>query len=452
MDKTNVPIVHNLVSEKHLSCWWLHNYGIFFPGHGVQVCCSPGRGILFPSASLRFPVEEYFAFRESIEEKLNADIECECSGCPALEKRVWGNRRYFPRICFSPSLACNLSCSFCSQKSSPLVSTLKSNYNDIIAVMKELMSQGVIDANTEISTLGGEPMILPGFDQFVDYCVATFATQLEIITNATIFSRSVARGMDMGKVWLHTSPDAGNRETFKKLKKKDLFDQVMENIHRYTKITPYGIKVKYILLPQNCDEANWVVFLETMKQFGVQKLDLSFEFMEKDPYPLLITETAGKFRYRAERMGFQLNVLYNGMDRFPAEGRDYRSEIENAYRAQFPDYATVQENARKDTGSGRILTITRANNRGLWLNGWAYDRENERKAEDVVIFWRDMPVFSGICRFIRQYIRRTIDTEFSFNMGDIKLADKILSAPHQVSAYAKFGSDWVKLDSITDAP
>ena len=112
-----------------------------------------------------------------------------------------------------------------------------------------------------------------------------------------------------------------------------------------------------------------------------------------------------------------------------------------------PTRATVPEFAY-----GKILEVKKADNGGLWVHGWAYDRFLERQADEIAVFWKGAPIFSGVCRFVMPRIRKTELTDFSFNAAEADFANEVLADKHLLKAYARFGDGWFELASSWQAP
>ncbi len=442
-------------NRPYLSCWWLRGFIVYTSGNeNYQLCCVPKPPMGKWEKGVAPSVKQSLAIKNRIEDELNAGFENRCSSCHELRMRAWGDDNRLTQVVFTPSSRCNIACNYCcvhQQRDNGFENPeINCDCYDSLAFLKRSLAEGSIDENCYLELGGGEPTIIPGCDDFLNFAIDSLTGPIQIITNATVYSEAVARGLALGRITVLTSPDAGNRETFQIIKRRDLFDKVMENIAKYGRYNPGKVKVKYILLPENKDAGNQDAFLERMKQCRIQNLVLTRNFINTADLDDGILQAAGRFRYHAERMGFSVDVFYfqfDGMYR----NINCRPIIEQAYRAEFPEHVARIPDMASGEGNGGILHVIRANHGGVWMDGWAYDREHGRHADEIAVFWDGSPLFSGICRRIAAEIAHSVNTVFSFNSSDQALADKILVNCDGLTAYARFGGEWLKLNSVSDS-
>ena len=87
-------------------------------------------------------------------------------------------------------------------------------------------------------------------------------------TNAVIFHQAIYDGLADGSIYLAiTSLDAGTPSTFKELRGRDRYLQVLENLSRYAVAGSKGkgmLSVKYIFCESNCGDDDIAGFAYTM--------------------------------------------------------------------------------------------------------------------------------------------------------------------------------------------
>ena len=76
------------------------------------------------------------------------------------------------------------------------------------------------------------------------------------------------------------SPDCGNRDLYKKIKRVDAFDKVVENLKKYTQVQPSNsnVQLKYIVIPtlnDNFDDLK--EFIDLAKSCDIHKISLDIE-------------------------------------------------------------------------------------------------------------------------------------------------------------------------------
>ena len=153
-----------------------------------------------------------------------------------------------------PSNACNLSCSFCMYKNRPRNKSL--SWDSYCWALDELKSIGV---KSITFTGGGEPMMSSRINDMAQRA-DVMGFELGLITNGTLIHK--LQYPEIFK-FIRISLDAGNREIYEKVKGKDLFNQVIENI----KNTKANIGLSFVITDVNknsMEEAK-----ELAKELGV---------------------------------------------------------------------------------------------------------------------------------------------------------------------------------------
>jgi hypothetical protein len=124
---------------------------------------------------------------------------------------------------------------------------------------------------------------------------------LILFGNAYKWSDPTAEALENGNTWLRVSVDAGNRETFARIKGVDGWDKVCGNLERYAKLGT--IVLKYIIFPgQNDDDANFKGFYELADRLGV-KVNLSRDFSYDGDLSGEILEKAAEFIIHFQNSG-----------------------------------------------------------------------------------------------------------------------------------------------------
>jgi len=93
--------------------------------------------------------------------------------------------------------------------------------------------------------------------------------KIELLSNMSLYKEKLAALMESGRiVLLLTSLDAGTRETFKAIKRVDMFDRVVENLKKYP-VHKTRLMLKYIFLEGvNDNEADVDGYYEIVKEVG----------------------------------------------------------------------------------------------------------------------------------------------------------------------------------------
>jgi MoaA/NifB/PqqE/SkfB family radical SAM enzyme len=150
-----------------------------------------------------------------------------------------------------PSGICNLDCSFCIHSRH-----VKEGGRRIVPITELL---ALVDYLSFVGCKsiciggGGEPTTNPNIGSFIDYCCEK-NIPVSMITNGTLLHKVSA--VSLRKLtWLGVSLDSASPETYKKIKGRDMFSTVMENVQKISHDIGGGkITVKYLYHPENAEE------------------------------------------------------------------------------------------------------------------------------------------------------------------------------------------------------
>jgi molybdenum cofactor biosynthesis enzyme MoaA len=105
------------------------------------------------------------------------------------------------------------------------------------------------------------------------------------------------------------SLDAGTRESYTKIKGKDVFDTVVENIRRYA-ANSGNIQLKYIVMPENCNDDDLNGFLAICGEIKPMKIRISCDIHNDfNILPQQIIDFAIKLGQQAIKRGHEVLVL-----------------------------------------------------------------------------------------------------------------------------------------------
>ncbi|MDR1612798.1 MAG: radical SAM protein [Planctomycetota bacterium] len=380
---------------------------------------------------------------------INSEIECVCTGCSELRFRTWKRPTHpFRLVIVGSRCACNINCRYCSLQQFGEFREQGIGEVDPGPILQTLFQNRYLAPGGQVYLSTGEPVIQPFFSDAVRN-VRQYSSDLGLVlyTNATVYSPLVEPLLAENRAILVVSVDAGTRETFLKIKRRDLFDQVVANMERYASFMPPKIKPKYLCVPENINSRDRDGFMNLLEKWGTHLFILTYDSKYRDGLPPKFIDFMGEFKYLAGRRGLSVQESY----RYIGEDRhaDICDRVEESYRSRLPEYSYVFEAAAETppTEMGRLERLERAGDDGLYVRGWAYDRERTRNAEEVVVAWRGKPIFAGICRFMRQDVSPDAKTVFSFHSTSKAQASAVLADSETVQAYARFGEDeWIRLE------
>jgi sulfatase maturation enzyme AslB (radical SAM superfamily) len=167
-----------------------------------------------------------------------------CASCGLLREDYYPLKPHKWHINYCPSATCNYNCCYCA-----VVADRKQSYPDGLpmgSIIKAAKSTGLLAEDYVVWIAGGEPTIqkyshgnYEAFDGF----------SLDVGTNGSKLDYHLYDMMNKYDVRISISLDAGTPETYAKVKGRDLWDKVMENIEEYNKARFGIVHLKYVFLP-----------------------------------------------------------------------------------------------------------------------------------------------------------------------------------------------------------
>ena len=233
----------------------------------------------------------------------------ECLNCYHIEEKEWDEGKYINSITITHFSKCNADCIYCSNNLSQEERT--NNVYEIMPILKSFKDRGIIKQGCELHIGGGEFTIYKECNEFLETFALTNFAKIAIPTNAIIYNENLFKALDNNSTAIIVSLDSGCRKTYKKIKKVDAFDKVIENLKKYSKNQhmPHTIGLKYIIIPTyNDNVCEFKKFIKTAKLAGVKKviIDLDAKYarllnFEVDNYLVNLVE---KFEKIAKKENF----------------------------------------------------------------------------------------------------------------------------------------------------
>ncbi len=258
----------------------------FFSEMIVSCCYAPNDKInnghppiLFPNYKGEIITKEqlFNRIKEYSSQFKNNSCPQECEGCFKIENKDWDEGEYINYITITHFSSCNADCIYCSNCLEPEERT-KSEYK-ILPLLKYLREQGILGKGLELHIGGGEFSIYDECESIIKEFGMDNSTQIYIPTNAIKYSEIIDKSIKEGYTYIIVSLDCGSRKTYKKIKRIDAFDKVIENIHKYNKgANPNRVSLKYIIIPGINDNINeFKKFLKIAKAAKIKHIRLDIE-------------------------------------------------------------------------------------------------------------------------------------------------------------------------------
>lgn len=125
-----------------------------------------------------------------------------------------------------------------------------------------------------LTLIGGETFMYPWFNQVLDL-LAQHPITITIITNGTMLTEKISpRLTALHALELKFSIDAATRDTYYRIRGRDVFDKVIANVKRFSDLTREMPNMRrilvYVVMRENLDEV--LPFVDLARSLGVDRV------------------------------------------------------------------------------------------------------------------------------------------------------------------------------------
>jgi len=289
--------------------------------------------------------------KRNLQRKIDIGQKNPCQHCPFLSLRKWNDfelEMEVDYVSMEQHSICNLRCTYCDEK---YYGGLLANY-DVFKSLNSLVEKGQLENLQTVVWGGGEPILDPKFDDLLNKIKAT-APKCEhrFLSNSVRYSESIAKTLTSSSSMLVTSIDAGDEETYLKIRGRRGFDKSLTSLKKYMDSAPNSIVIKYIFTEGNKSLHQIDNFVESILSYDLQEafFQISFDFKEEKVteadliFPLALYEAlyqnGAKFIYFDDLLILRLRskfpresvikqlALLGKSDRFLAKPENYTSIV-----------------------------------------------------------------------------------------------------------------------------
>lgn len=278
------------MSKMYKSCNLIQHGLCFFEKKLVSCCISPVdqingqippflydnyKGEILTREDLFFRIKKYSDIFE------NGGTPEQCKNCFKIEEKEWESgecNKYIDYVTVTHFSKCNADCVYCSNNLTP--EERSNNTYEVLPVLKRLKEEGILKEGFELHIGGGEFSIYKECDDIIREFALTKYAKVYIPTNVIKFSKSIFEALNNKSTVIIVSLDSGCKETFAKIKRVNAFEEVVENLKKYssTEIARNQIVLKYIIIPTINDNINeFKKFLEVAKKCQIESLSIDID-------------------------------------------------------------------------------------------------------------------------------------------------------------------------------
>jgi len=324
-------------SKPYRSCEWLEG-GLAFNRRSLHACLIVHHGRGFPHLvdfnGGEIPVNKVLAARhEIIRQNQNEGHEA-CRGCPHLVTKQWPEPKYqFDTIGIAQFTHCNIYCNYCYlQTQDPASYAAGADPYKVMPAFEQMIRDGLMAPDSLIDWGGGEPTIYKEFDPVLEMTTRRGARHW-VHTNGTCLPKPLKKGLPANKINILCSVDAGTRETYLKMKKKDFYNLVWKNLAEFKRLG-CSVTVKYIMKEDNCTAKDIVPFVNMVRRLGRMTVLIDIDYDYPDPSPEVI-EGLRLLKCLCERYRFNSAMGFTGA-KFTPE-LEVESRIYNQLKPRLAD-------------------------------------------------------------------------------------------------------------------
>ena len=267
------------------------NETLNFDALKVFYCCATRTG---PSIDVPKPdkIKDIITKRNALIKMLDRGIiPEECQGCFDLKEQENPKPLLISQFSKPPKAnmiivkhfkQCDCSCIYCCEQylsgRKIVLKSKKSDYYDLLPIIKELYKQDMIDKKElDVHFQGGNVSVLDEFEDLVNIFINSGVKRVEIATNGIKYLPIIEQICSKTFVDVNISIDAGSRETYKKIKTVDKFDDLIENLRKYVKL-PILLRLKYILVRGvNDNKEELEKYINLMNETGIRNSELMID-------------------------------------------------------------------------------------------------------------------------------------------------------------------------------
>lgn len=297
-------------------CEQLKN-SVYFAWDSVYHCCNCGSQYIAPVVRENYK-GEYINWKDVIKEKIALQDKAKkgeaypsCKICHMWKSREWQDCDMIEEIFISHWTKCNCNCYYCFTAEHKNFHNTIEEYK-LMPILLDMKNSGVLNFNALVRFIGGDVAMLDELNDFMNFFLENGTKNFYIPTSGIKYLPIIEKVLRETTSEVIISPDSADADLYKKIKRVDAFDTVMNNIKKYAaaKNDQSRFVLKYIILPYVNDNKKEIdKWLDIIGKLGIKTIAIDMEdnFMRafSDAIPPHIPELVAYIEQRAYDMGLE---------------------------------------------------------------------------------------------------------------------------------------------------
>lgn len=296
-------------------------HGLALGHNDITNCCmyysNDSGNILFSKAFWKkgFSLDSILEQKKKIKENAKNNIFPDgCLNCPNLTEKEWEDNSLINYLIITHWTKCNCGCIYCYFDSGKKYFQKFKN-KSVLPLLKEMAKRKMFAQDTIITIIGGEIGELKEFDELMRFCLRQNFAKIIVNSSCIKYKSIISEGLKQDKVEFIMSLDSGNKELYKKIKRVNKFDTVVNNLRRYANaqnLKKNMVCVKYIILPKiNDTEEQIGEWAKLCSDIGIKHIIIDIEtsyFMKnQNKLPKYIYDLISFTEKKAEELNLELS-------------------------------------------------------------------------------------------------------------------------------------------------
>ena len=276
---------------RYKCCKHIHN-GLCFMLNRIKTCNDLHYGVVLFDTETdgnKIDVEKIFEKRKELVERCKKGQYFEpCVNCDNFVEDDWDDNINLIYLSIFHWLHCNCSCVYCFQDEERKAlggysdKVEKSQYYDAYPVLKYMQDNNLLQkGKLHVYFGGGEPTVLKELPDLIALVNETGFESSEIMSSGIKYSEDIQKLLQNKSSVFMVTIAAGSRDIYKKIKRRDKFEQVKNNLKKYLQNTSYpeNIVIRYLIYEGiNDTEKDIKDWVDMCEEIGAQTIEITFEF------------------------------------------------------------------------------------------------------------------------------------------------------------------------------